>query len=78
MLICSNCSIPKGDREGMGCVLVLHHYGLVAANHSRKGITLYHALLFPCLAVSLAVTAWMMNRQDLVYSCFAVGLSHAM
>lgn len=37
-------------------MLVLYHYRLMAANHSRKGITLYRALLFPCIAVSLAVT----------------------
>lgn len=28
MLICSRCSISKRDREGMGCMLVLHRYGL--------------------------------------------------
>lgn len=50
---------------------------LWAASHSRKGITL-PALLFPCTAVSLAVTAWMMSRQDLVYSCFAIGLLRGM
>ncbi|RMC10309.1 hypothetical protein DUI87_13111 [Hirundo rustica rustica] len=76
MLICSNCSISERDRGGMACMLVLHRYGLMAANPSRKGMTLYRALLLPCLAVSLAATVWMMNTQDLVYSCFAGGLLH--
>lgn len=49
MHICSKCSISKRARGGMGCMLVLRRYGLLAANHSRKGVT----NTLPCFIIAM-------------------------
>ena len=69
-----NCSVHKRDGEGLGCMLVLHCYGLMSADQKRDSTL--PSLLFLYVAVSLAVTAWMTNKWGLVYNCFAVDLTY--